>query len=835
MGKRKQHKVPTRSDTTVEAVPSLPIWQRRWIPWVLFAGLSLAYFWGFVTSDRVIFGSDIGYDFHLGAEVSVLEKLGELDKAKWARQMGGYPIYEELRPSFFPTHLIYLFTTYQRQIGWRYLLTVFLAGGGMFLYLREIRVQRWAAIWGGVAFMSAPTFLAFPFAGHYAKMGVIALFPLMCLALERGMRTGRILPFAGLGVFIAFGIFTPHLQMLQYALLAVGLYFIHKLVVGYREGANRRTLAGRSGLFLVAVVLGLGLGAEGLFPAYLHVKSQSKRAAGEVSNRSEEDQLAHARSWSLHPEEVASLLVPEFGGFYDPAASQNRYWGRNPMKANSEYFGILVVLLALLVVPEARRDGRTLFMSLLFLLVLAYTLGGHTPVHWLAYHLVPGAKVLRSPGMAAFLFAFPACVLAAMGLDRVLAAEREAQQALARRSLQVGAALTGIALLVALFPGATLEAWTALLYRDMPDAKRQVMEAGAGWLARGGFLVALVSCAGTAALQVRLRRQAAVGAVVAVLVVLSLLDTWRIDRRFLRYEDPKRFGDFRHENPLTRDFLNGRELHRVFPVPSYSFLEAPGYHLHGTDMVTGFNNYTMRRYDRLLRELGGITAAFEARYLKGVEIPYSDEALLQAAQPLLNLMSARYIVSPRPVQLETPAFPEVYALENVRVYDNPQALPWFYLVPGAIEMADEEAIIAALRQGQVDLRQTAILEQPPPQGLAADPGILEDDRVECLAYDPAGGLVQLRVSCAGPRLLVVSHNYHPNWQASVDGEDVGILRANFVWQAIYLRAGSHDVELRYRSRAVLISRAASILSLLGLLAIGVGVRRRRIESTETSP
>ena len=816
----------------------MAVWQRPWFAPALFAILSVVYFWGFVTTDHVIFGSDVGTDFHRGAGTSLLEKVDELNPLNlpmWHRQMGGYPVFEEFRPSFFPAYLINFFTTYQRQIGWRYLLTAFLAGWAMFLYLREIRVHRGAALWGGVAFMSAPTFLAFPFAGHYAKMGVIALFPLMCLALERGMRTGRVLPFVGLGVLIAFGIFTPHLQMLQYALLALGLYFLYKTAEGYREGQNQRALAGRTGLFFLAVVLGLGLGAEGLFPAYLNVKSQSKRAAGEVSSRSEEDQLAHARSYSLHPEEVASLLVPEFGGFYDPAAGQDRYWGRNSLKANSEYFGILTVLLALLAVPEIRRDARLLFMTLLFLLVLAFTLGGHTPVHWLAYHLVPGGKVLRAPGMAAFLFAFPACVLAATGLDRVFGAGAESQPALTRRSLQVGAALTGIALLVAVVPGAILEAWTAILYRDIPTTKREIMEAGAGWLARGGLLVALVAGGGTVALQLRLRRQVAAGVVTAILVALVLLDTWRIDRLFLRYEDPARYGDLRKENPLTREFLSRPgELHRVFPVPGYSYLKSPGYHLDGIDVVTGFHDYTMHRYDRLLRELGGITAAFEARYLHGQQVPYSDELLLQAGQPLLNLVCARYVVTPRQVKLDVPAFPEVFARENLRVYENPQALPWFYLVAGAIEMADEDEAIVALREGRVDLTQVAILEEAPPPDLETATATGEGDGVECLDYDPAEGLVQLRVSCASSRLLVVSHNYHPNWRAYVDGGEVGIRRANYVWQAVPVGPGEHQVELRYRSPAVAFSRAAAMGSMVGALALGL-LSLRRSRSADAPP
>ena len=60
----------------------------------------------------------------------------------------------------------------------------------------------------------------------------------------------------------------------------------------------------------------------------------------EGGGKSAEEQLAFARSWSLHPEEVGSLVVPQFGG-YQSARENNRYWGRNAAKLNSEYFGIL--------------------------------------------------------------------------------------------------------------------------------------------------------------------------------------------------------------------------------------------------------------------------------------------------------------------------------------------------------------------------------------------------------------------------------------------------------------------------------------------------------------
>ena len=301
----------------------------------------------------------------------------------------------------------------------------------MYAYLRQIHVGGRAALWGGVAFMSAPTFLAFPLAGHYAKMGVIALFPWVIWALERALAQGRLIYWAVIGVLIGTCIYS-HPPMTYFALLGLGVYFLFKL---YQMRRERAALVRRFIHFIGAVVLGLALGAEGAFPVMMYTRAESKRAVGdEVGGKTAEEQLAYARSWSLHPEEVASLVVPEFGG-YDNVLVQggSRYWGRNAFKINSEYFGALAVLLALLMVPEWRRRPQVALLGGVFVLALAYVLGEHTPVHWLAFHLLPGADVQRAIGMGSFVFAFAGCALAGLGLQRVLDADADERAVLRSR------------------------------------------------------------------------------------------------------------------------------------------------------------------------------------------------------------------------------------------------------------------------------------------------------------------------------------------------------------------------------------------------------------------
>ena len=581
--KRAKTQAPAKADRP-------PLWNHRLFPPIFFLALSLLYFYEFPLSDKIVFGMDVGTDYHKGAALSFWDKVQTVDQPMWDPKMGGFPQSEAIRPQYFPAYVLYFFTTFQRYIGWRYILTMFAAGLGMYAYLRQIHVGGRAALWGGVAFMSAPTFLAFPLAGHYAKMGVIALFPWIIWALERALAHGRLIYWAALGALIGACIYS-HPPMTYFALLGLGVYFLFKLYQMRRDQA----LVRRFIHFIGAVVLGLALGAEGAFPVMMYTRAESKRAVGdEVGGKTVEEQLAYARSWSLHPEEVASLVVPEFGG-YDNVLVQggSRYWGRNAFKINSEYFGALAVLLALLMVPECRRRPQVALLGGVFVLALAYVLGEHTPVHWLAFHLLPGADVQRAIGMGSFVFAFAGCALAGLGLQRVLDADADERALLRGRLAYVGGILAALALLVALFPKGATDAWISALYEDIAPQKRAVLAGSYDWIARGGWSVVVALGAGLALLYLRLWGQLSATVLVGGLCAVTLFDTWRVDRVYLLYRDPGRYTDIRRENPRAVQFLQKDES--LFP--RLALAQLPGAGGAGLSLARGLVHYGLSRFD----------------------------------------------------------------------------------------------------------------------------------------------------------------------------------------------------------------------------------------------
>jgi uncharacterized membrane protein YfhO len=78
----------------------------------------------------------------------------------------------------------------------------------------------------------------------------------------------------------------------------------------------------------------------------------------------------------------------------------------------------------------------------------------------------------------------------------------------------------------------------------------------------------------------------------------------------------------------------------------------------------------------------------------------------------------------------------------------------------------------------------------------------------------------LAVESDAPSLLVVADNWFPAWRASVDGDEVEVLRAYHTLRAVPVPAGSSRVEMWYHSDTVSRSLLLSVIVLLALVAAG---------------
>jgi hypothetical protein len=127
-------------------------------------------------------------------------------------------------------------------------------------------------------------------------------------------------------------------------------------------------------------------------------------------------------------------------------------------------------------------------------------------------------------------------------------------------------------------------------------------------------------------------------------------------------------------------------------------------------------------------------------------------------------------------------------------------------------------------RGETNMTREVLLERAPqtplPPSLPARPSLVarfSEDRPERV-------VAEMSSDSAG--LLVLADLFYPGWTAEVDGHASEILRADGVFRAVALPAGSHRVVFRYQPLSV---RIGAVVSAAALVAIAALARRGRPE------
>ncbi len=844
-----------REAPAVDESPSVP----RWLPAALFAGLTLVLFREFVFSDRMLFGNDtLGLGYVARAwYADALRQLGSVPG--WAPMiLGGTPFLEALASGdslYPPSVLLLLLVDTHRALGWKLVIHYAAAGLFMFGWLRAIGSSRPAALLGGTAYMLAPYFVSLVQPGHDGKIFVTALAPLLFWAVERHFSRATSRTVGSIALVVGLIILTTHFQMAYFLFGAVGSYAIFRSVQlardgraeagtapGGREdeaaGAERASgpVAGeeenatgrprprsvRAGLvpfslFLGAALLGAGVAAVQLVPAVDYVTDFSRRvqttrqAAGETG-------VAWSSSWSLHPEEVVAMVIPEFAGNNARGAdwSQGTYWGRNATKDNHEGAGLVILLLAAVSFVGGARPSLRYFFAGLGVLALLFALGAHTPVWGFFYAVVPGIRLFRAPSQVMFLFAFSASTLGALGLDRLLRLARtRADPGWPYVLKTLGAATAALAVLALLAgSGALTSLWTSTVYADIPAQRLQALEALEPFIARGAGISLLLGAATLGAVWALRSGRLAPAGLVAALVALVAADELRVSSGFIQTLD---FYAWSEPDGFTEAVLD-REAGSDEPYRMLSFRQAgqdvmPA--LHGIELAAGHHPNDLSRY----RELIGMVGSGLPRNLVDPEIR--------------QLLNVRYVLwpaylfggqafGPPETVLARSQLPDGSAYESLHLDGG---LPRARLVGAAVVKPDAEAVDYMLSDA-FDPASEVVLTEPSP--LTLD-GQAATGSVRWLERSP--DRLELAVTSERPALLVVADNWFPAWKATVDGESAPVLRAYHTLRAVPVPAGEHVVEMAYESTIVHRSLLVSLLLALSLsVTVLVGlVRDRRAE------
>jgi Bacterial membrane protein YfhO len=675
---------------------------------------------------------------------------------------------------FYPTFLLRMVLPTDVAMTWGFMIHVFLAGIFTYAFLRALGLSFKASLVGGVAYMMSGNVAGLVSPGHDGKLFISALLPMALLCVVRGVRDGRHWAWGALSLVIGLAVLSPHPQLLQYMLL-------------------------RLAASLGAVALGLLIGAIQYLPVREYV-GWSPRAGGIGWDA--------AVSYSLPPEEMLNFVVPQFTGMLD------NYWGRNGIHFHSEYIGGAVFLLAGLAIGGwALRSQKRLvgFWLASFFVSLLWALGGNTPFYRLVYAVVPGTRFFRAPSVMLFMVSFCVAVLAAFGVERLALSQ------LRRRYLISWAIVAVLIGLLGASGGLTNLGVT------IADQQRTGMVMANDGALRFGALRAMVfillGVAGAWAVSARLVSRH-LGT--AILVAVVALDLWSVERRYWRFSEPastlfatNEIIDFLRKQPQPVRVLSGQAA--PSEVPHDPLLGYDGLMVHRIRQVLGYHGNHIGKVDLLI---GG-----------------GEDGNREIASPnFWRLANLKYLVTNSPDPFPFPGIKRLLgpvkspAGSDLYLHELPVDAPYSWITPVMVKAADD-AVLGTVLDPRFDVRSVALFDTSAAvQGreISTPPAALP---IKSTVTSYEAGRVSLELDAPAPEgaALVVSENYYPGWQATVDGKPAPVGRVDVALLGVVLPTGARKVELTYDSpvyhRGANLTLVALILT--GLLWASGGVLDRR--------
>lgn len=770
-------------------------------------------------------------------------KTGEY--ALWNSSMfGGMPIYQvggnpPMKSVVHPIRKVVNleFLGLGRSVGVLFLYLI-----GFYVALLVLGCSPWLSLLGALAFGLGSYNIIIVEAGHISKAWAMAMMaPILAgmVLCMRGPKEGRDKKkdwlWGGLlfTMALALQLNFNHIQITFYTLIAAVLLGVAHLVYSLKDKYLPKFALG-VGILLVGAGLAFACNARSLVVSQQYAK-QTMRGGNAITVTPEDLyhdgepasiggkksglDIDYAFSWSYGVGETYTLLVPGAmgGGSNEPVGEDSQsyktfrqknmplYWGDQPFTSGPVYFGAIVIFLFIMGLILVKGPERWwLLAATLLAIVMSWGRNFMGFNEWL-FNNLPLYNKFRTPSMSLVLANVTMVLLGMLGLRELFSEEVNIKRK--RLALFISGGATAAMLLIGLVVGGSLP-FTGVVDEQMAPQygaqwsqiqnvliqDRKALFTSDSW--RSLLFVALAF----AALFVYLRlasktsRKGLTLVISLVLMVLTVIDLWGVDRRYLNennFVSEQKFRLHPDQWDATIDqyaLQFGDEDYRVLNLATNTFNDSKPAAFH--HQIGGYSAVKMRRYQDIID-------FYLARHIN---------------MGVLNMLNARYIV-----------------VNNGQVQRNPDALGNAWFVECAKMVGDANGEIMALNT--IDPKNTAVINWADEQKLDAvgKSMVVEDDTVFSFAVDSAATIVMEHQKPYNPdylkytthsqnhQLAVFSEIYYePDWRAYIDGKPAEYFRANYILRAMVIPAGDHVVE--FKNEAPLFHKM-NIVTILGSIVL----------------
>lgn len=672
-----------------------------------------------------------------------------------------------------------------------------LSGIFMFLLLRVFKFSRIPALFAAVVFMLAPFGLGLASEGHGSKLMAVSYIPLVFLVTHLLFERRDILSFGLMAAAIGTLLLTNHMQIVYYALMVIAFYLFYHIVMDVRSrNANAlwKTL-----LFGGAVLVGFAISAYIYLSVYEY--AQYSIRGGGTTGAPGGLTWEYATNWSFNPVEILTLLIPSAFGFQSPY-----YWGTMPFTNSTVYLGILPLLLAVLALAY-KRTGIVIFMSLLTVLAILISFGKHfSPLYELLFNVLPFFNKFRAPQMILHLLPFTVGILAAQGLEFLLATHEHPDQhrggktpstggvsRISRSLLYVAGGLGALLIIAAMMKSSLFQSLSGFmfgregeleLYRQQYGAQgqqimSQLRDARFDMLWKDFVKFVVIGVLSIGLVILFLNRKIGTTLFVLGIFVTFIADVVIVINK-AKFIDPKPRTalEERFQPDSTIAYLRQQKgLFRVLPLgrnpaTNQDLFMDNTYAYHGISSMGGYSPAKLKIYQTML-----------------------DSCLYRGSDPefplnmnIINMLDGEYIVVPGRIPEDRFQLVNTDQAKGLLTYRNPAAFPRAWFVDDVIAARNENQVFRTLNSSVFDARHAAVVENAP--SLA----VTKPDSASAEVTGYTSRLITLKTYTSSSALLVLSEVYYPaGWKATIDGKETEIFKTNYVLRSIVVPAGNHEV------------------------------------------
>ena len=704
---------------------------------------------------------------------------------------------------------------------------------------------------------------------------------------SRGISWQTLLGAVLFGLALSMQIKANHQQITYYLAIIVLLYALVELIGAIKEKRWKPFMLA-SALLLVAGGAGIATNVNKLLPLAKYTP-ETMRGGSELAKDNGGGKgldLDYATSWSYGWEELPNLMIPNFNGgasagavnpeksatvqllkrsgqrnVRETAKALPLYWGPQPFTAGPMYIGAITIFLFVLGLGLYKGREKWWLLAATILAILM-AVGSHFMAFTaFCFKYLPLYNKFRTVSMALVVLQVTLPILGFVTLDRIVR-EKYDRQSFFKAFWWALGITGGFSLLAWLVPG-LFGNFESAADAGMQDILVDALIKDRISIFRADALGSLALIAASAGLLLWAylpkgqtdysKRFAGYGRKWIAAVVICLLSTVNLfvtGKRYLNadhFTTPKDFNKPFAERPVDKMIKADEDpQYRVLDLTVNVFNSSvPSYH---HKSVGGYSPAKLQRYQDLIEHY--LSGEINALYKQLNEVPDPEKITewMATGTPVLNALNTRYVILDG-------NYPPLYN-------EAAGGAAWF--VDSVVTASTPEEEIELI--GKVDLRRQAVVRDarsqpgmtgesqpgmtgeslpgmtgesqpgmtngsaagviPGQDGSAASviPG-LTGDLIEMTSYAP--NELHYKYTSDAERMAVFSEIYYPNgWHATVDGQPLELLRADWALRAALLPAGEHEVVMTFLPDSYRIgARVSAIASiaLLVLLALSLGL------------